>query len=164
VTGPGADERRIRRALDERGVSYAPQPPQRERDWLDDLMDEPAAPRPASQPGAEEKPAGERRWDWSRLRHWPYARPACGACAALMPWYRGQSAALAWGHVLTQARAEAGVGAAYVVAAVGLGVGVLWVGRRRSWFAWALLTCAFVGLVDMARLSDIVTFTTGASQ
>src|SRR5690242_14188529 len=107
TTPPDHDELRIRGQL-RAHIDGAPMPPPvRPRDWLDDLMDEPAAPRPASQPTVEEKPAGERRWDWSRLRHWPYARLTCGACAALIPWYRDRSAALAWGHVLTQARAEA---------------------------------------------------------
>lgn len=170
-SAPGADEHRIRRALDERGVSYAPQPPappERPRDWLDDVFDEDTAqtePRPPAPPTPPDKPAaadaGEPRWDWQRLRHWPYARPATGAAVALIPWYRGQSAALTWGHVLELARAQASVGGAYVIAAIGLGVGAIWVHRRRSFIGWALLTCAFIGGIDMGRLYDLVQFTTG---
>lgn len=188
----GADERRVRQLLAARGVSYTPRPAaaaqERARDWLDDILDERPGTSPApaprlpdwrmgeaadlrgddpdcpDRPVAADEPAGERRWDWSRLRHWPFARPACGACLALLPVLGGQSAALAWGHVLTQARTEAGVGAAYVLAAVGLVIGAVWVHNRRSWLAWSLLTCAFVGGLDMARLADIVTFTTGAAK
>lgn len=138
--------------------------PQRQRDWLDDLMDEPPAPPPRAAQLVEEEPAGDQRWDWHRLRSWPYARPACGACAALIPWYRGQSLATWWGSTLTSARTEAGVGAAWVIAAVGLIIGAVWVHNRRSWIAWALATSAFIGTVAMAHPSDIVTFITGASQ
>src|SRR4051812_46857284 len=68
-----ADERRIRRALDERGVAYAPQPPAapgRERDWLDDVLDAQTETRPPGPPAPPDKPAatdgGEPRWDWQR--------------------------------------------------------------------------------------------------
>lgn len=165
TTPPGADERRARvnllRALD--GA-----PASRSRDWLDDLLDsEHPAPRPAVPPPPPDTPpkkaavADEPRWDWRRLRHWPYARLTCGACAALLPFFGGQSAATEWGSVLTQARAQAGVGAAWVIAGVGLTVGALWVHRRRSWIGWAVLTSAFIGGIAMASPYDIVTLFTG---
>lgn len=170
---PGADEARIRRALDERGVSYAPQPSAdaRVRDWLDDYLDTaaipqtrpPGPPRPPDEPAAA-RDAGEPRWDWQRLRHWPYARLTVGASVALIPWYRGQSAATSWGHVLTQARTEAGLGGAYVIAAVGLTVGVIWVHRRRSWIGWCLLTSAFIGTIAMASPFDLITLITGVTK
>ncbi|MEE4546444.1 hypothetical protein V2S66_31330 [Streptomyces sp. V4-01] len=173
-SAPGADETRIRRALDERGVSYAPQPPaapERPRDWLDEHFDATATPqtRPPDPPAPPDKPAAtdggaEPHWDWQRLRHWPYARLVCGAAVALIPWYRGQSAALTWGHVLEQARAQASTGGAYVIAAVGLTVGAIWVHRRHSWIAWTVLTSAFIGAVAMAHPYDLITLITGVTK
>ncbi len=168
---PGADERRIRNALDARGVSYAPQPPAgaRERDWLDDLWaDKPHTPQPAALPPDPPGPppgtataTGEPAWEWRRLLHWPYARPAIGGAVALIPWFAGYSAATKWGAVLSQARTEAGVGAAWCIAGVGFAVTAVLVHRRRTWVVYSLLTCAFIGTVAMASPFDIVTFFTG---
>ncbi|SEO83878.1 hypothetical protein [Actinacidiphila rubida] len=167
TTPPDHDEMRIRGQLRERIDGAPVPPPRRQRDWLDDLWDtddtKPPAAERAPEP-VEQQPAGEPRWDWTRLRRWPLARPVCGACLALLPFLQGQSLATSWGGILTQARTEAGVGAAWVIAAVGLAIGAMWVHNRRSWIAWTLLTSAFVGTVAMANPSDIVTFITGASQ
>ena len=164
TTPPDHDELRIRGRLREH-IDGAPAPaPARARDWLDDLWDDappvPATPA-AAKPEAPE-PVGEQRWDWRRLLHWPYARPCCGATAALLPLFHGQSAALGWGDVLHQARVQAGVGPAWIIAGVSLTVGAVWVHRRHSWPAWCALTCAFIGTVAMASPFDIVTFITGA--
>lgn len=51
-TRPGADERRIRAILQQRGVgpdAIPPRPAARPRDWLDDILDTPA-PAPQSKP------------------------------------------------------------------------------------------------------------------
>lgn len=171
TTPPGADERRIQYQLRTRGVSYAPQPPSdaRDRDWLDDLWDDdrppPRAavpPQPPDTPPPVATEADEPRWDWSRLLRWPYARPTCGAGVALLPFFGGQSAATGWGSVLLQARTEAGVGAAWVIAGVGLGIGALCVRGRRTWWAYGLLTSAFIGTIAMASPLDLVRFVTGA--
>jgi hypothetical protein len=173
-TAPGADEHRIRRALHARGVAYTPQPvpaPTRPRDWLDDYLDGTTAQtqtRPPDPPGPPDKPAtatdaGEPRWDWRRLRTWPYARLTTGAAIALIPWYGGQSAGTAWGHALSQCREQASVGGAWVLAAVSLTIGAVWVHRRHSWPAWAALTSAFVGTIAMGSPLDIVTFITGVT-
>lgn len=173
TTAPGEDERRIRHALDAAGVGYAPQPPAnaRTRDWLDDLWDDaptPEVPPPGPPPPSRAAPPaaddGERRWDLSRLLRWPYARPSVGAVVALVPWFGGYSPATWWGSVLTQARTEAGVGAAWVIAAVGFGVSAVLVNRRRTWPAYGLLTCAFVGTVAMAHPYDIIQFVTGVTR
>ncbi|MFG3085110.1 hypothetical protein [Streptomyces parvulus] len=55
---PGADERRIRSILQQRGVgpdAIPPKPTTRPRDWLDDILDSPA-PKPAVQPVAKTPP------------------------------------------------------------------------------------------------------------
>lgn len=170
TAAPDADERRARlnllRALD--GGA-----PTRERDWLDDLWDDraeskpdpdpPGPPPPATRPAPAADDEGPR-WDLRRLLHWPYARPTVGACAALVPWFGAYSPATWWGSVLTQARAEAGVGAAWVIAGAGLTVAALLVHRRRTWPAYGALTCAFVGTVAMASPYDIVQFFTGVSR
>ncbi|WP_052397246.1 hypothetical protein [Streptomyces sp. NRRL F-5123] len=165
---PGADEHRIRHALHRRGVGYAPQPPARDRDWFDDYVDattQPRTPPPGPPPDratAQAADGPEPRWDLRRLTHWPYARPTIGAATALIPWWGGWSAATRWGAILTQARHEAGVSAAWVIACTGLTVGAVLVHRRRGWPSYALLTSAFVGTVAMASPLDIVRFVTGA--
>lgn len=147
--------------------------PSRPRDWLDDLwdQDEPrpvtaaSPPRPPDPPKATTRDTpGEPRWDWRRLLHWPYARLTCGACTALIPLHNGQSAALAWGSVLRQARTQAGVGPAWIIAGAGFAVAVVLVGRRRSWWTYGLLTCAFIGIVAMASPWDLIHLITGATK
>lgn len=174
TTAPGADERRARvhliRAL--HGDRPHPGAPTRERDWLDELWDDNPQPKPDPPgPPPPDRPAppataddDEPHWDLRRLLHWPYARPTTGAAAALIPWYAGQSAATRWGAVLTQARTEAGIGAAWVIAGLGLTVTAFLVHRRRGWPSYALLVCAFVGTVAMAHPYDIVTFFTGVTR
>lgn len=160
-TPPDHEELRIRGRLREH-IDGTPAPaPTRTRDWLDDLWDD-TPPTPAKPARVEPEPAGESRWDWRRLLHWPYARPCCGATAALLPLFHGQSAALGWGDALHQARVQAGVGPAWIIAAVAFGTSAVIVHRRRGWISYSLLTCAFVGTVAMASPLDLVRFTTGA--
>jgi hypothetical protein len=122
-------------------------------------------PEPADEldpaPGPKTAPA-EPHWDFRRLRHWPYARPAIGAGLALLPFFHGQSAATQWGSTLIQARAQAGVSAAWVIASVGFTVAAILVRRHRSWWTYSLLTSAFIGTVAMASPLDLVRFVTGA--
>ncbi|MFB7776907.1 hypothetical protein [Streptomyces bauhiniae] len=58
----------------------------------------------------------ERLWDW--LFTW---RMLAAIAAALIPWAGGRSPVGIWGHTVHQARTEAGVPAAYVIALVALG-------------------------------------------
>lgn len=68
-------------------------------------------------PEQEEPRLWERIWDWTwgRLLAW---RMLAAIVAALTPWYGGHSPVGIWGHTVHQARTEASVGAAYVIAAV----------------------------------------------
>lgn len=119
---------------------------------------------PPPPPKGASKAADEPGWDWRRLLHWPGARFTCGACAALLPFFSGQSTATEWGSVLTQCRTEAGVLPAWIIAGVGATVAVTLVRRRRAWYSYALLTSAFIGTIAMASPFDIVTFVTGVTQ
>lgn len=168
TTPPDHDELRLRAAL--RAHIDGTPPPVRERDWLDDLMDAEPAPRTAP-PAPPEPPktttrdeAGEPRWDWRRLFHWPYARLCCGAALALIPLDHGYSAATGWGSALRDCRAQAGVGAAWVLAGTGLIVAAVLVHRRRTWWTYTLLTTAFIGTIAMASPWDLVQLVTGVSK
>ncbi|WP_330236137.1 hypothetical protein [Streptomyces sp. NBC_00566] len=70
------------------------------------LLVQPEPPRPR---------LWERLWDW--LFTW---RMLAAIAAALIPWAGGRSPVGIWGHTVHQARAEAGVLAAYVIAVVAL--------------------------------------------
>lgn len=175
TTAPGADELRARRllidAINRTHTAPDPEPAgERPRDWFDEYVDattQPKAPPPGPPPDrttAQAADEPEPNWDFRRLLHWPYARLTIGAVAALIPWYAGYSAATKWGAILSQARAEAGTGAAYVIAGVVLGVTAVLVHRRRAWWAWVLLAIAFVGTIAMARPYDIVQFVTGVTR
>ncbi|MEV0691795.1 hypothetical protein [Streptomyces sp. NPDC050388] len=69
---------------------------------------------PATTPEPEPQP---RMWErlWARLATW---RMAVALLAALTPWAGGQSPVGIWSHTVHQARTEAGIGAAYVIATV----------------------------------------------
>lgn len=77
-------------------------------------------------PDPEPRP---RVWErlWERLCTW---RMAVAVLAAVVPWVGGQSPVGLWSHTVHQARAEAGIGGAYVIA--GVAVAVAWVIDRRS--------------------------------
>lgn len=186
TAAPGEDERRIRNALDARGVGYAPQPPAgaRERDWLDELWadddapatrrQQPAAPlAPPMQPperatGADDEP----RWDWRRLLHWPHARPAIAACFALAVTVfpippGGYSAATTWAYDVRQIRANYGMSWGY---AVGGGAFALaaWLlvqrGRRALPLRLTFLAIAAFGLTGAFSWFDPITFVTGVTK
>jgi hypothetical protein len=185
TTPPGADERRIRNALDARGVGYAPQPPAdaRARDWLDDLWADdrgaPAVPepQPAVPPAPPTEPpetvtgtADEPRWDWRRLRHWPNARPAIAACIALAATVfpvppGGYSAATTWAYYTHQVRANYGMGWGYAVGGGAFALAVWLVtgrGRRAGVLRLMFLAITAVGLTGFIHWSDIITLVTGA--
>lgn len=187
TTTPGADEARTRRALDQLGVSYAPQPPAdgRERDWLDDLWADdttpprhqpatppPAPPEPPEPPKGTAQDTGEPRWDWRRLLHWPNARLTCGLCAALAATVfpippAGYSAATTWAYVVQQTRANHGAGWGYL-----LGVGAFALaaasvarrGRRSGAVRLAFLAITAVGLTGVLSWYDPITFFTGVTR
>jgi uncharacterized RDD family membrane protein YckC len=73
---------------------------------------------PAPLPEPEPEPRWwERTWDYltDRLVTW---RMAVAILAALTPWAGGESPVGIWSHTVHQARTEAGIGAAYVIAGV----------------------------------------------
>lgn len=173
---PDENEIRVREQLRARIDGTPPgTPPTRPRDWLDDLMEDrgtpaarpPGAPIPAAKPPAaktERTAPGEPRFDWRRLTHWSYARLTIGASATLIPLYQGQPAAGVWAHVLRQARGQAGVLPAWIIAAAGIGAAAVLVHRRRSWWAYGLLSTAFIGTVAMASPYDLITLVTGVTR
>ncbi|MEV1063401.1 hypothetical protein [Streptomyces sp. NPDC050263] len=67
------------------------------------------------EPEEERPPLWSRLWD--RLVTW---RMAAAILAAVTPWADGDSPIGAWADALHQARTEAGIGAAYVIAGVAL--------------------------------------------
>lgn len=179
---PGADEHRVRNALKDRGVSYAPQPPEdaRPRDWLDDLLDDDRPPRvqPAAPPTPPPAPpdtavaADEPQWDWRRLLNWPNARPAITASLALaatvvpIP-HVGYSAATIWAYSVGQIRADHGAGWGYLVGG-GTFLLAAWLvsqrGRRAGVLRLTFLAITLVGLTGVVSWFDPITFVTGVTK
>jgi hypothetical protein len=70
----------------------------------------------SADPDPEPRP---RLWErlWDRLFTW---RMVVAILAAVTPWAYGQSPVGLWSHTVHQARTDAGIGAAYVIAGVAL--------------------------------------------
>lgn len=107
------------------------------------------------------EPEPEPRWWerlWDRLATW---RMAGALLAALTPWMGGQSPVGAWSHTVHQARTEASISAAYVIA--GLAVGAAWALDKRTGRAVprALLVTAALGAGGVLDWYDPVLFITG---
>jgi hypothetical protein len=97
-----------------------------------------------------------RLWDW--LVTW---RMISAILAALLPWAAGQSPVGIWSHTVHQARTEAGVGAAYVIAAVALTAA--WALDRHTgrWLPRVLFVTAGLGSVGVLHWYDPITLLTG---
>lgn len=95
---------------------------------------------------------------WDRLVTW---RMAVAILAALTPWLGGESPVSAWAHTLHQARTEAGVLAAYVIATVA--VLAAWVLDRRTGRAVPrfLLVTALLGSLGVLHWWDPILLITG---
>lgn len=108
-------------------------------------------PEPEPEPGL-----WARLWDW--LVTW---RMISAILAALLPWAAGQSPVGIWSHTVHQARAEAGVGAAYVIAAVALAAA--WGLDRHTgrWVPRALLVTASLGAFGVLHWYDPILLITG---
>lgn len=98
----------------------------------------------------------QRLWDW--LFTW---RMVAAILAALLPWAGGRSPVGIWAHTVHQARTEAGVGAAYVIA--GVAIAAAWgldrhTGRTVPRF---LLITALLGAPGVLDWYDALTLLTG---
>jgi hypothetical protein len=101
-----------------------------------------------------------RLWErlWDLLVTW---RMIVAIIAALTPWARGRSPVGIWAHTLHQARTEAGIGAAYVIA--GVAIAAAWgldrhTGRAVPRF---LLATALVGGLGVLNWFDPILALTG---
>jgi hypothetical protein len=81
--------------------------------------------------------------------------------AAVVPWIGGQSPVGVWSHTVHQARAEAGIGAAYVIAGVALAAA--WALDRHTGRAVprALLITASLGAFGVLHWWDPILALTG---
>ncbi|HEY8985652.1 MAG TPA: hypothetical protein VIU15_39540, partial [Streptomyces sp.] len=97
-------------------------------------------------------------WTWERLITW---RMLIAILAALTPWADGRSPVGIWAATLRQARTEASIGAAYVIAGVALAAA--WGLDRHTSRAVPrfLLVTALVGSVGALDLYDPITALTG---
>ncbi|NUS78483.1 MAG: hypothetical protein HOV70_20105 [Streptomyces sp.] len=80
-------------------------------------------------PDPDPEPEREAWWArlWDRLGTW---RMTTALLAALIPWAGGKSPVGIWSHTVHQARTEAGIGAAYVIA--GVAVAATWALDRHT--------------------------------
>ncbi|MDX3028283.1 hypothetical protein, partial [Streptomyces scabiei] len=95
---------------------------------------------------------------WDRLVTW---RMIAAILAALLPWAAGQSPVGIWSHTVHQARTEAGIAAAYVIATVALTAA--WALDRYSgrWIPRFLLVTASLGALGVLHWYDPILFLTG---
>lgn len=114
-----------------------------------------ADPNPEPDP-----PLWARAWDWlwEHLVTW---RMLAAILAALLPWLNGHSPVSLWAGAVHQARTEAGVLAAYVIAAVAFTVA--WVLDRRTGRALPrfLLVTACLGALGVFDWWDPILLITG---
>ncbi|MFI2761374.1 hypothetical protein ACH5A3_21270 [Streptomyces echinatus] len=109
-------------------------------------------------PVVEERP--QRVWErlWDALVTW---RMLAALLAALLPWAGGRSPVGIWAHTVHQARTEASIGAAYVIA--GVAIAAAWgldrhTGRAVPRF---LLVTALIGALGVLDWFDALTLLTG---
>ncbi|MGY0067701.1 hypothetical protein ACWZEH_12915 [Streptomyces sp. QTS137] len=107
------------------------------------------------------EPEPEPRWwerAWGRLATW---RMAVALLAALTPWAGGQSPVGLWSHTVHQARTEAGITAAYIIA--GVAIGAAWALDRHTGRAVprALLVTASLGALGVLHWWDPILMLTG---
>lgn len=110
-----------------------------------------------AEPAAEPEPGLLARvWDW--LGTW---RMGGAILAALLPWAAGQSPVALWSHTVHQARTEAGIGAAYVIATVALSASWLIDRHTGRWAARFLLVTASLGAFGVLHWYDPILLITG---
>lgn len=113
------------------------------------------------EPPAEQPP---RLWErlWDALVTW---RLVAALLAALLPWAGGRSPVGVWGHTVHQARTEAGIGAAYVIA--GVAAVAAWGLDRHSngrLIPRFLLVTTLLGGLGVLDWFDSITFLTGVTR
>ncbi|QHC16879.1 hypothetical protein GR131_16285 [Streptomyces sp. GF20] len=112
-------------------------------------------------PGEEPPPSTRTQravdWLWDRCTDW---KLLSAVLAALAPWLNGTSPVGAWAATLHDARTEAGLPAAYLIAAVALAAA--WaINRRGRWLGRFAFTTALLGATGVLDLYDLVLLLTG---
>ncbi len=104
-----------------------------------------------------------RLWErlWDALITW---RMLLAVLAALLPWAYGRSPVGIWGHTLHQARAEAGIPAAYVIATVALVAAWLLDRHTGKVVPRFLLVTAMFGGLGVLNWWDPIQFLTGVTR
>jgi len=111
-------------------------------------------------PAEPEPERGPRLWErlWDVLVTW---RMLVAILAAFLPWANYHSPVGIWAHTLHQARTEAGVGAAYVIAGVALGAAWALDRHTNRVVPRFLFVTALVGGLGVFEWFDAVTLITG---
>ncbi|MEV5977515.1 hypothetical protein [Streptomyces sp. NPDC052114] len=129
------------------------------------------APPPAPAPGTIEvrvtyapmpvEPEPSRwQWLWNWLRPW---QSLAASAIALAPAFNGRSMATGWAYALNDARTTQSITAAYVLAAVAIGVALL-LDRTRRFLPRVLLVTAVVGSLGVLDWWDPFLLLTGVSR
>lgn len=115
---------------------------------------------PPDEPEPEPEPGLLAR-AWDRLCTW---RMLSAILAALLPWAGGQSPVGLWSHTVHQARTEASIGAAYVIAGVALAAA--WGLDRHTgrWLPRFLLVTTSIGAFGVVHWYDPILLLTGVHQ
>lgn len=109
------------------------------------------------------EPEPEPWWSrlWDRIVTW---RMVCAILAALLPWLNGRSPVGAWSHTVHQARTEAGVGAAYLIAGIALTAALVLDRRTNKVVPRFLLVTASLGALGVLNWWDPFLLLTGVSR
>ncbi|MFR0354141.1 hypothetical protein [Streptomyces sediminimaris] len=110
----------------------------------------------APEPEPDAAPWRGRLWD--RLITW---RMVVAVLAALLPWAGGTSPVGAWSTTLHQARTEAGIGAAYVIAGVAIAAAWYLDRHTKRLVPRFLLVTVLVGALGVLDWFDPITLFTG---
>lgn len=97
-------------------------------------------------------------WLWERLCTW---RMLLAILAALLPWANGQSPVGVWSHTVHQARTEAGIGAAYIIAGVAFAAAWALDWHTGKAFPRFLLVTATLGALGVLNWWDPILMLTG---
>lgn len=114
-------------------------------------------------PEPEPEDASPRLWHrlWDALVTW---RMAIALLLALLPWLGGQSPVGLWAHTLHQARAEAGIAGAYVIAGVTLAAAWVLDWRTGRAVPRFLLVTALLGALGVLSWWDPFLLLTGVTR